>query len=695
MIKDSAYSICGMCTVRCPIQVSTNNGQVSFIQGNPHVPSMKGAVCPRGAAGKALLNDSERPQTPLIRTGKRGEGQWRKASWDEAFDYVVEKLNNIKDKYGSRAIALSDRGGPFRDLHRAFLRGIGTPNYCNHDASCARNVQHAALSLTGMGRKSVKYDLKNARHVVLQTRNIFEAINVQEVNDLTDALEKGCKLTVIDIRANISSTKASRYMQIRPGSDYALNLAVIHELIEKKLYNKEFVSRYIEGFAELEAFVKKYTSEWAESETGIPAAQICQFVEELASAQPSVIWHPGWMTARYKDSFYVSRTTYIINALLGSYGAKGGLPFISKPADVGHKGLKEFMSLYPKPEEKRADGVGSKYTHFEEGPGLAHLLYKAMETEDPYPVKGYIAYRHDPLMGFPDPERLKKIWANLDLLVSVTFSWSETAWHSDVVLPLSTYLERESIIATNNSLKPFFYMRQRALSPRYDTKADWEIVAGLAKRMGLPDIVFDSVEEMWNFQLNGTGVNIEDFSKTGMVQLTDKPIYKEFGSFKFKTDSGKIEVISKKLEKAGIPSLMPYISKPLPPEGKFRLTFGRCALHTQGHTVNNPLLFEQMPENLLWINSHAAEKLNIADGDYVNVGSNGHSESIRAKVTECIHPEAVFVVHGFGHRLQVESRAFGKGLADNNFMVGGLDIWDQAGGAVAYQEHFVSVSKAS
>lgn len=694
MTNDSAYSICGMCTVRCPIQVSTKNGQVALIKGNPYVPSMKGAVCPRGAAGKALLNDSERPQTPLIRTGKRGEGKWRKASWDEAFDYVVEKMNNIKEKYGSKAIALTDRGGPFRDLHRAFLKGIGTPNYCNHDVSCARNVQHAALSLTGMGRKAVKYDLKNARHVVLQTRNIFEAINVQEVNDLTDALEKGCKLTVIDIRGNISASKASRYMQIRPGTDYAFNLAVINELINKQLYNKEFVKLYIEGFSELKTFVAQYTPEWAEAETGIPALQICQFVEELAAAQPSVIWHPGWMTARYSDSFYVSRTIYVINALLGSYGARGGLPFVSKPSDVNSKGLREFMSLYPKPEEKRADGVGWKYKHFEEGPGLAHLLYKAMETSEPYPVKGYIVYRHDPLMGFPDPEHLKKIFDKLDLLVSVTFSWSDTAWYSDVVLPLSTYLERESIIATNNSLKPYFYMRQRALAPRYDTRADWEIIGGLASRMNLPDLVFDSVEDLWNFQLNGTGVKIEDFKNTGMVQLTDKPVYKEFGSFKFKTESGKIEIISKKLEQAGLASLKPYVSPTSPPEGQFRLTFGRCALHTQGHTVNNPLLFEAMPENTLWINSGVAAKLGINDGDYVIVTRNEHSESIMAKVTDAIHPEAVFVIHGFGHKLPVESRAFGKGLADNNFMQGGLDRWDQAGGAIAYQEHFVSISKA-
>jgi thiosulfate reductase/polysulfide reductase chain A len=690
----SIYSVCGMCTVRCPIMAQVKNGQIAFLQGNPHVPAMKGAVCPRGAAGKALINDKERPQGPLIREGNRGEGKWRKVSWEEAFDYVAERMEKIIAEHGARAIGFSDRGGPFRDLHRAFLKGLGTPNYCNHDSSCARNVQHAALSLTGMGRKAVVYDLKNARHVVLQLRNIFESVNVQEVNNLMDAMEKGCKLTVIDIRANISATKASRYMQIRPGSDYAFNLAVIHELLNKRLYDVKFAERYIEGLKELEHFVESYTPEWAETESGIPASQLRQFVQELSAAKPAVIWHPGWMAARYRNSFYVCRSIYIINALLGSYGAKGGLPFAKKPGDLGRKGLKSFMDLYPKPLEKRADGAGWKYPQFESGPGLAHLLFEAMESQDPYPVKAYIAYRHDPLMGYPDPDRLKNIFDNLDLMVSVTFSWSDTAWYSDVVLPLSPYLERESIIATKNGLKPHFFVRQRALEPRYDTKADWEIVSGLAERMGLSELAFKNIEDVWRFQLEGTGISIEDFKGSGMVQLTDEPLYSDFDSYKFKTESGKIEIISPTLEKNGLPSLKPYTSPQKSEEGHFRLTFGRCAIHTQGHTVNNPMLYEQMPENVLWINKDAAEKLGISNGDTVKVCQNGYSENIAAKVTELIHPEAVFVVHGFGHRLPIESLAFAKGLADNKFMKGGLGIWDPAGGAVAYQEHFVKVTKA-
>jgi thiosulfate reductase/polysulfide reductase chain A len=693
MTTKSVFSICGMCTVRCPIMANVENGRIALLQGNPHVPAMKGSVCPRGAAGIALINDRERPQTPMIREGERGEGKWRKVSWEEAFDYVADRLNDIRATHGAKAIALSDRGGPFRDMRRAFLRAIGTPNYCNHDSSCARNVQHSALSLTGMGRKAVSYDLKNARHVVLQFRNIFESVNVQEVNNLMDAMEKGCKLTVIDIRANISAAKATRFMQIRPGTDYAFNLAVIHELIYKRLYDDRFVKRYMEGFKELERFVEPYSPEWAEAETGITATQLRQFVQELSDARPAVIWHPGWMAARYTNSFYVCRSIYIINALLGSYGAKGGLPFVNKPGDMDRKGLKSFLDLFPKPEDKRVDGVGWRYPHFEEGPGLAHLLFKAMETQDPYPVKAYIAYRHDPLMGYPDPDRLKQLWNHLDLLVSVTFSWSDTAWFSDVVLPLSPYLERESIIATKNALKPFFFVRRRAVEPRYDTKADWEIISGLAKRMGVPELAFESIEDVWRAQLEGTGVAIEDFDATGMVQLAAKPLYRDFESYKFKTPSGKIEIITDKLEKNGLPSLKPYESPKRPAASSFRLTFGRCAQHTQGHTLNNPMLFEQVPENLLWINSGEAAKLGISDGETVKVSQNGYSETIKAKVTDLIHPEAVFVLHGFGHQLPIESRAFGKGLADNKFMHGGMEIWDPAGGAIAYQEHFVEVSR--
>jgi thiosulfate reductase/polysulfide reductase chain A len=685
-----------MCSVRCPIEVEVVDGKAEYIQGNPDAPGIMGSLCPRGAAGTALTFDEDRPQYPMVRTGKRGEGKWKRVSWDEALDYVADELTRIQDTYGKNSVLFSDRGGPFRDFYRAFLRGIGTANYNNHDSACARNVQNAALSVFGFGRKGVSYDLKNAKHVVLQQRNILEAINVAEVNNLFTGIENGAKLTVIDIRANVPATKADNFFMVRPGTDYAFNLAVINALINNELYDKQFVADWVEDFDKLVEFVKPYTPEWAETETGVPAASLVDFCEQLAEAAPSVLWHPGWMTARYTDSFYMTRTIYIINALLGTIGAQGGLPFMNKPGDVGAKGLQSFMALYPKPEGQRADGVGwmDGRKHFDQGPGLVHLAYEAAAEEKPYPIKAYIAQRHDPLMAFPDKNDVKAKWDDIELLVSATFSWSDTAWNADVVLPISPDLERDEILMTKNGPKPAFQVRKRAMQPVYDTKAVWEIYAGLAKRMGLKELDFENIEDIWKFQLEGTGVSIEDFEKTGIVSLADEPLYKPVKEGSFKTPSGKIQIIDAKLEADGLPSLKPYEAPERVPEGKFRITFGRCALHTQGHTVNNSLLFEQMPENVLWINTKRAEELGIEQDEYVTVSSNGYNGRIKAFVTDFVHPEAVFMIHGFGHDLPCESRAKGKGVADNMLMPKGIRKWDHGGGAVAMQEHFVSVSKA-
>ena len=110
-MSKEVYSLCFMCSVRCPIKVTSEHGQVTWIEGSPHVPGMEGSLCPRGAAGIALLNDAERLQAPLIRTGARGAGEWRKATWDEALDFVADKLKTIIDKHGGHS-ACSLVSGP-------------------------------------------------------------------------------------------------------------------------------------------------------------------------------------------------------------------------------------------------------------------------------------------------------------------------------------------------------------------------------------------------------------------------------------------------------------------------------------------------------------------------------------------------------------------------------------------------------
>ncbi|MCJ7810440.1 MAG: molybdopterin-dependent oxidoreductase, partial [Desulfobulbaceae bacterium] len=108
-MEKEVYSLCFMCSVRCPIKVTVKDDQVKWIEGNPHVPGIEGSLCPKGAAGTALLYDRDRVQSPMIRTGARGSGQWRKASWEEALTMVSDKLRAIIDNHGGHSIALGER----------------------------------------------------------------------------------------------------------------------------------------------------------------------------------------------------------------------------------------------------------------------------------------------------------------------------------------------------------------------------------------------------------------------------------------------------------------------------------------------------------------------------------------------------------------------------------------------------------
>ncbi len=693
MPEKTIFSICGMCSVHCPVQVNVVNGECSFIQGNPTVPGIAGALCARGAAGVEFIKDNERPQFPMIRKGERGEGKWARVSWDEALDTVAKKITDVQTRYGRESFMWSDNAGEFSDLFEAFVRGVGSPNYHTSNAVSDINVHHACQSLFGFGNDAFVYDYKKAGYVVLQTRNLFESIDIQEVNNLLDSLESGCKLAVIDIRATVSSAKSDLFLMIRPGTDYAFNLSVIHVLLNQHLYNAHFAERWIKDLDALKSFVAPYTPAWAEAETGITADIIVEFVKEIAKAAPSVIWHPGRMTSRYADSFYVSRTAFIINALLGSIGAKGGLVLAASPEDIGRNGLKKFIDLLPAVTSVRADGAGSERPVFDPRKGMLHLAFKAAESETPYPLKACMCFDHDPLASFPDPKALSRILDHLEFIVCATANWSQTAWNADVVLPVSAYLEQESIMTQHNGLKPDFRVRFRCMDPRLDTKADWEIISELSKRMGISALTFTGIQEVWKYQLRDTLVSLEQFYESGVVALSEKPVRKALTDQTFTTASHRIEIVNSRWEAAQVSSLKPYESRKRPESGYFRLTVGGCALHAQGHTINNPRLFPQMSENVLWINEAVAKSLSISDGDRVMISNNGVSAEITAKVTVHIHPEAVFMIHGFGRSIPAESRAFGKGVSDRSLMVGGLNLWDVAGGGIAFQEHFISVKK--
>ncbi|MBK1642234.1 thiosulfate reductase, partial [Chromatium okenii] len=520
----TVYSLCGMCAVRCPLAVTVKDGAVAWIQGNPNDPALGASLCAKGGAGQSFQLDDERPHSPLIRTGARGEGQWRRASWDEALTYIADKVQETIAEFGTRGIALSDRGGPFTDLTRTFTQALGSPNYVNHDASCASNVYNAARSLFGFPHSRLVLDLKRAKHLVLYGRNIAESLMVKEAKSFMAAVANGLQVTYIDPRATITASKASRYWQIRPNSDYALNLALIHEILRLELYDKEFVARHVTGLEELRAAVATTTPDWQVEHTGISAAAVRELVQDIAAAAPQVIFHPGWMTARHKQSFYVSRSALILNVLMGNLEVPGGLLLAKTPEQCGRASLKRLQDRCEKVSTPRADGAGDVHPSWDPAIGVLHQLYAAMETAQPYGIGAYFIYRHDPLTAMPDAEAIKRAFDHLKLIVAIDVRYSETAWYADVILPESTFLERANILGQVQGAVPSLIMRDQAITPRFDSRPAWWIFREILRRLGRGAALdFEGIEDIWEYQLEGVGVTVAEMRSQGVVTLAEIP----------------------------------------------------------------------------------------------------------------------------------------------------------------------------
>ncbi len=693
-MEKEVYSLCFMCSIRCPIKIKVKDGQVTWIEGNPHVVGMEGSLCPRGAAGPSLLYDDQRLQSPLIRTGDRGEGKFRKATWDEALDLVGEKLSAVIEKYGGHSVVLGERTQLATHVSKTFLKAIGSPNQFTHDALCKGSVNTACRSLFGYTNGQMGIDYKNTKHIVLYGRNIFESISVKEVNNLLHAMRHGAKMTYIDPRVTVTATKAHRYWMIRPGTDLALNYALINVILKERLYDAAYVDRWVLGLRQLQDFVNPYTPEWAEEETGIAAGAIVELAREIGKDKPSVIFHFGYRGASHQNEIYFRRSILILNTLMGSIESKGGFFFKKEPGEEGGKPARKLTEQeFPKIDVPRFDKVGTEaFPLPDPNHGAGQMLPDAILNQDPYPVKAFIAFRFDPIMSIPDSTLTKKALDELDLIVAIDINYSDIAWYSDVVLPESTYFERTDCIQQANGLKPQMFLRRQAVAPRHDTRDGAMILKQIAERLGTGEFFpYENMEELVAWQLEGTGFKIDDFDAKGFVAYGKKQIFwdrKE--GIQFKTPSGKVEFKSSLLEDAGFESFPAYEPLAKPPEGQFRLVVGRLALHTHVSTQNNLYLNELCSENVLWINKKRAAERGINDGDTVEVASSVGKGQIPVKATDLIHPESVFMLHGFGHEAENAFRSYRKGVNDSLLQE---SLIDKIGGSPALHDTFVSITQ--
>ncbi len=682
-------SVCEVCFWKCGIQAHSQGDRLVKIQGSPLHPLSNGKLCPRGVGGVGLAHDPDRLVKPLLRVGPRGSEEFKAVSWDEALGFIAGKLDVIRRKYGPEAVAMFNHGAGaswFRHLFQAY----GTANFGAPSFAQCRGPRDVAFDLTfGADPGSPEVlDLANSDCVVLLGSHLGENMHNTQVQDFADMVARHADLIVVDPRFSTAASKARTWMPIRPGTDTALLLAWIHVIISEGRYQREYVQTYASGLDELGKAVATCTPEWAAAETGIDAELIRTTARRMAAAAPAVLVHPGRHTSWYgADDTHRERAIAILGGLLGSWGHRGGF---FRPS--GMKLAKYPTPPYPtaKPPADRVDGEAP----FALEP-LTQGLRRATIDGNPYPIKGWFVYGTNLIQAMPQrAETLKAIDA-LDLLVVVDVLPAEIAGYADVVLPEASYLERYDDLIGVSWHRSGVALRQPVIPPPGDAKPGWWIARELGHRLGLGAFFpWKDVEEYLRERCRLSGLDLETLKRDGVILAPAKPTVIEEGlALSIGTESGKIELYSERLQKAGFDPVPVYHRPEPPPPGYFRLLYGRAAAHTFGRTTNNRLLGELSHNDRLWINAKVAADLGVADGAVVRlVNQDGvKSAPIEVKATERIRGDCVYMVHGWGHTAKGLRYARGRG-ADDAELVTRVNV-DPVMGGTGMRVNFVALQK--
>src|SRR5271157_593846 len=672
-------SMCEMCVWRCGLLAKVVSGRVVKLEGNPDNPHSGGDLCPRGQSGLMNTYDPDRVLTPLIRVGKRGEGLFRKASWDEALDVVAKNMLDIRQKYGPEAMIFSTTHCLSQTQFENLLNGFGSPNYGTQRSLCYNAMIVSNMVTYGMQEPDRKYD--DLKYIILTGRNLMEAISTSETSALSHAVDRGVKLVYLDPRFTKTAAKASEWLPIRPGTDLAFHLAMLNVIIGEGLYNHAFVSSYTSGFDKLISAVAQYSPEWAATLTEIPADTIRRIAREFAAAAPYALAHNGWRTSNFTNSFQTERAIAILNALVGNWGVA---MFTASGESNGPLGVPP-QPPYPRVSAQRLDGIPWKYPFVPLELGVFQELREAVLSGTPYQAHGWLIARQNPAMSLPDRGRTLAAFAKMDFIVTIDILMNDTSWFSDVVLPEASYLERYDPL---NIVGGKAFLRQPVIQAQGEGKSTLWIYKELGGRLGLGDFFqYADEEDFLKQQLAPLGVSLDQVRQQGYVDL---PVTASPATPSWSTPSQKIELYSTTLANGGF-SALPQWEEPLTPAaGQFYLLTGKVAQSTQFGTQNNQLLHKYSDEPRLWMNPVSAQKLALADNDWVEVTSLAGKVHVHLQVTEAIRPDCVYLTPGYGHLSKGLTVAYGIGACDSDLHV---TYTDPVSGSQALSQTFVTVKK--
>lgn len=664
-----AYGYCDMCNQvpKCGIKVHVDGDRIVRIDDRENYPS--GPLCLKG---RAMLEEQYHPDRllyPLKRTTPKGSGDpgWARISWDEAYRTVASKLNAIKNKYGAERVGffVGDPKEP-RPAVQRLAYTFGSPNYGTESSLCSKaTVMASQLTfglVTGGGRPTGE-----TGSCLIWTRNLAHSAPF-EMERLQRARKQGVKFVVADPRVTATVQQlADLHLQLRPGTDGALALGMMHLMVKEGLFDADFAARWISGFPDLVKYAEEFPPEEVERITWVSKQKIAEAVRLLAAHRPVTWIGSASATVHSANGLQNHRAILCLLALTGDFDVPGGLTIATHPLPLNMYGATaEFTrerDLLPQLQDRRIDKDRFPvWARFNSEIQINRLPEYIREGQ----IRALVMFGANAMM-WPQSRLYQEAIGSLEFAVAADYflrPWTHD--FVDVVLPAAMALERMNPVAIFGRK---IYLREPAVAPLGEAKSDWLIAFEMGAHLGHGQEFWDGDEtQALNFILRPVGLTVDDLRNGGADGVTVPPpgpdqwrkyqtgLLRADGKPGFETPSGKVEFTSQVLKEYGFDPLPRYrepVESPLSTPQlarEFPLvlnTGSRLLMFTHSKLRELPSLRRLMPFAVVNIHPKDAEAAGIGQDDKVELESPHGRIRLRANVTEQVLPGVIDVAHGW------------------------------------------------
>ena len=605
--------------------VTVEDGVATGIRGDPSMPFTEGTLCTKVAHYLERTYAPDRLLYPQKRTGKKGEGKFRRITWDEALDEIAARLKALAAENPETILPCSYAGTmgmvQYMSMDRRFFHKLGATTLDRTLCSSAGKAGIKATLGGSVGMDPERFD--EARLIILWGANPIVS-NLHLWSRVQAAKRRGARVIAIDPYRSLSAEKCTQHIALLPGTDGALALGMMRVLIDEDLIDHDYVARYTLGYDALKKRIQTTSVEWAARTCGIGVDEVVQLAREYGTTKPAAI-RLNYGMQRHAGGGIAARTIACLPALTGAWRDPAG-GIVLTTAD--------FFS-FDHAALERPDLLAGRRPRV-----INHSkLGDALTSAEP-PVRMTLVYNNNPVAVCPDSEKVVAGFSREDLFTVVMDHFqTDTADYADILLPATTQLEHHDVHKSYGHL--YMLANNPAIAPVGESLPNSEVFRRLAARMGFDEPCFrDSDEDICRTAIKGA--DWDGLKQAGWRKLDVPERFAPFAQGGFPTPSGKCEFYSASLDQQGIDPL-PFYNPPAENAEKYPLAFlSPPARNFLNSSFANSVRFRELEgEPHLDMHPGDAATRGIADGDRVRVFNDRGSYRLRARVNGKPRPGVV------------------------------------------------------